>query len=268
MTGEISNIARLHSSIKGVRGTNTQGASIVSFNLPAFNSYGKKQSYNSPVSEKVAFAYSIALNMLLGKDSQNKISIADTTVLFWSQKQSEKYDFEADFRWYFKTDKADPEKGVKAVKNLYEALHSGKLPLDEGNRFMFWGLRQTQRVFLCVLKTGVIRDFAEKIKQHFEDFEMKLEHNEPEYQRYMPLLKILSATAFDYKMDNVPPNLADQVVVSILEGTPYPQTLLQQCIRRIRAEQQVTRVRAAILKLILTDLINFIKNQKRRCLCH
>ncbi|MEK6645524.1 MAG: type I-C CRISPR-associated protein Cas8c/Csd1 [Candidatus Firestonebacteria bacterium] len=267
VTGEISNIARLHSSIKGVRGTNTQGASIVSFNLPAFNSYGKKQSYNSPVSEKVAFAYSTALNMLLGKDSQNKISIADTTVLFWSQKQSEKYDFEADFRWYFKTDKADPEKGVKAVKNLYEALHSGKLPLDEGNRFYVLGLApNSARISVRFWKTGAIRDFAEKIKQHFEDFEMKLEHNEPEYQRYMPLLKILSATAFDYKMDNVPPNLAGQVVVSILEGTPYPQTLLQQCIRRIRAEQQVTRVRAAILKAYINRFNKFYKKPEKEVL--
>ncbi|MGQ9644816.1 MAG: type I-C CRISPR-associated protein Cas8c/Csd1, partial [Ignavibacterium sp.] len=50
-------VARLHPSIKGVRGANTQGAALLSFNLPAFNSYNKKQNFNAPVSQSAAFAY-------------------------------------------------------------------------------------------------------------------------------------------------------------------------------------------------------------------
>jgi CRISPR-associated protein Csd1 len=41
------------------------------------------------------------------------------------------------------------------------------------------------------------------------------------------------------------------VIESVLDGTKYPDTLQQQCIRRIRAEQHVNRVRAAILKAYL-----------------
>ena len=40
VSGEIDNPARLHAAIKGVRGAQTTGARIVSFNLAAFNSYG------------------------------------------------------------------------------------------------------------------------------------------------------------------------------------------------------------------------------------
>ena len=36
-------VERLHSSIKGVWGAQSSGADIVSFNLEAFSSFGKKQ---------------------------------------------------------------------------------------------------------------------------------------------------------------------------------------------------------------------------------
>jgi CRISPR-associated protein Csd1 len=58
-------------------------------------------------------------------------------------------------------------------------------------------------------------------------------------------------------MDNVPPNLAGAVIVGILDGTPYPITLLHQCVRRIRAEQQVNRARAAILKAYINRFNRF-----------
>ena len=61
VTGVTSPIARLHPKIKGVAGAQSVGASIVSFNNSAYESYGKTQSFNSPVSEKVAFQYGAAL---------------------------------------------------------------------------------------------------------------------------------------------------------------------------------------------------------------
>ena len=62
-------------------------------------------------------------------------------------------------------------------------------------------------------------------------------------------------------MDNVAPNLIGSVMQSILKELPYPTTLQQQCIRRIRAEQKVTRERAAILKAYINRL-NRQKNIK------
>jgi CRISPR-associated protein Csd1 len=44
------------------------------------------------------------------------------------------------------------------------------------------------------------------------------------------------------------------VVESLLDGKPYPITLMQQCMRRIRAERRVTRARAAILKAYINRL--------------
>ena len=249
VTGEKNvEVARLHPSIKGVRGTNTQGGSLVSFNLPAFNSFGKTQSFNSPISERATFAYTTALNLLLGKDSRNKVSVGDATIAFWGEKRKDdkgSYDLEKDFGWYIADQKDDPDRGVQAVRSLYESVNTGRLS-QSGDRFYVLGLApNAARISIRFFRQGTVRDVGENIKRHFDDFEIVRGPKDPEY---LSLFRILTSTALEYKMQNVPPNLAGGVVESILDGTPYPSTLLQHCMRRIRAERNVTRARAAILK--------------------
>lgn len=263
ITGESDvDIARLHPSIKGVRGTNTQGGSLVSFNLAAFNSYGKTQNYNSPMSESATFAYTTALNLLLGKDSQNKAFAGDATTVFWAEKKGTKqpFDLEENFAWYITDHRDDPDRGVQAVKGLYEAIHTGRLS-QSNERFYVLGLApNAARISVRFFRQGTVREFGEKIKSHFDDFEIVRSPKDPEY---LSLYRILTSIALEYKMDNVPPNLAGAVIESILDGTPYPATLLQQCIRRIRAEQNVTRPRAAILKATI-NRFNRIHNPQEK----
>ena len=56
VTGNYGPISRIHRSIKGVPGAQSSGAALVSFNAPAFESYGKEQSYNAPVGKYAEFA--------------------------------------------------------------------------------------------------------------------------------------------------------------------------------------------------------------------
>lgn len=252
ITGKTDKIARLHPTIKGVRGGNTQGGALVSYNLNPFNSYGKKQNFNSSVGEKAAFAYTTALNILLGKDSHNKITIADSTIVFWSEKQATEINPEEIFPWVIamqKAEKDDPDAGVNKIKKLFEAIQTGQLSSERTNHFFVLGLApNAARISVRFWKTPSVEDFGKNIKQHFDDFEIV---RGPKEQKYLSLYQILSSTALAYKMDNVPPNLAGAVIESIIDGAPYPQSLLQQCIRRIRAEQNVNRARAAILKACL-----------------
>lgn len=228
-----------------------------------YDSYGKQQAFNCPVSPSAEFAYTTALNTLL-KSGGNRIQIADTSIVFWAQKKAEIFDLETDFVWLFKSDKDNPERGIDAVRGLYKAVDSGQLPLDEDNRFYVLGLApNAARISVRFWKTGTVSDFAVRIKQHFEDF--SIVHG-PKDQEYLSLYQILSATALEYKMDNVPPNLAGDVIVSILDGTPYPRTLLQQCVRRIRAEQQVNRSRAAILKACINRFNRFYNKDEKEVL--
>src|SRR5215469_9701452 len=67
ITGRRAGAARLHPSIRGVRGAQTVGANLVSFNLDAFTSHGWSQGANAPISEAAAHAYTTALNHLLSR---------------------------------------------------------------------------------------------------------------------------------------------------------------------------------------------------------
>jgi CRISPR-associated protein Csd1 len=70
--------------IQGVAGGHTAGANIVSFNLPAFESYGLSQGENAPVGTYAAFAYITALNKLLRADSRLRVRAGAVTVVFWA----------------------------------------------------------------------------------------------------------------------------------------------------------------------------------------
>lgn len=69
--------------IKGVPNTQSFGAAIVSFDKPAFGSYGFDQSLNAPTSEAAATAYCVALNWLLGRDDHS-LRLGQTSLCFWA----------------------------------------------------------------------------------------------------------------------------------------------------------------------------------------
>jgi len=247
VSGAQEPIARLNASIKGVRGAQSSGAALVSFNLKAFESYGKTQNYNAPIGESAAFAYTTVLNMLLGKDSKNKVQAGDATTIFWAQKHTAFEDFFPSF--FALPPKDDPDADVRAVNALYEGVFTGYTASDSQTKFYVLGLApNAARISVRFWHNGTIREFAEKILQHFDD--LKIVRSPKDTGRYA-LFWILSAMALENKVDNVPPNLSGQIVQAILSGSLYPATMLQQTIRRVRATRDVTRMQAGILKAYL-----------------
>jgi CRISPR-associated protein Csd1 len=95
---------------------------------------------------------------------------------------------------------------------------------------------------------------ALKIKRHFDD--LKIVHG-PMDKNALSLFRLLVCTAAQGKADNIPPNLAGETMRCILEGLPYPQTLLQATIRRIRAEHEITHPRAALIKACINQSTRF-----------
>lgn len=247
ITGEKLPIAILHSATSLPGGKS--GGKLVGFQKNSgYDSYYKEQGLNAPVSKKAEDAYTTALNVLLGKDSKNKFKIADTSVVFWAQQQT---DFENQFSFFFSAPpKDDPDQNIREVKALFEAIHTGKLNTEGDTPFYILGLApNAARISIRFWKTGKVSDFATNIAKHFEDLEIVRSKNDD--KEYFSLFNLLSNVSFEFKVDNVPPNLAGKVIESVLDGTKYPDTLQQQCIRRIRAEQHINRVRAAILKAYL-----------------
>ena len=255
VTGQSGVIARTHSRTSIDKDTKC----LVGFQRNSgYDSYGKEQGYNAPIIKSTEFAYVTALNTLL-KTKNQRILIGDASTVFWSEKQSS---FESDFCFFFKEpDKDDPNAGTQRVKALFEAVKSGAYKADDGNnRFYILGLApNAARISVRFWKVGTISELSLKIQQYFDDFAILKPPKEPEYYSIRSILKNI-ATQDESK--NIPPNLAGDFMRSILEGTPYPATLLQAVLRRIRSdtENRVKPIRAALIKAYLNRYYRFYPN--------
>ncbi|MBI3757479.1 MAG: type I-C CRISPR-associated protein Cas8c/Csd1 [Deltaproteobacteria bacterium] len=245
LTGENDEIERLHTAIKGVWGAQTSGANIVSFNLAAFNSYGKTQGTNAPVGKRAAFGYTTALNHLLRKDSPQRLQVGDASVVFWADKPTEWETGVVDI--FGEPPKDDPDRNVRAVTSLYKAINLGLLENNEGRaQFFALGLApNAARIAIRFWHHSTVAEMAVRIQQHFDD--LAVEHS-PRDPPYLSLFRLLVSVATQGKADNIPPNLGGELMRSILMDLPYPQTLLAAAVRRIRAEHEVTYARAALIK--------------------
>ncbi|MGI6120200.1 MAG: type I-C CRISPR-associated protein Cas8c/Csd1, partial [Desulfosporosinus sp.] len=255
VTGQRGVIARTHSITPIDKDTKC----LVGFQKNSgYDSYGKEQGYNAPIIKSTEFAYVTALNTLL-KSKNQRILIGDASTVFWSEKQST---FESDFTFFFKEpEKDNPDAGIEKVKALFESVKSGSYKEDDGdNRFYILGLApNAARISVRFWKVGTISEYSQKIKQYFEDFAIVKPPKEPEYYS---IWRILVNIATQDKSENITPNLAGDFMRSILNGTPYPATLLQAVLRRIRSdtENRVKPIRAALIKAYLNRYYHFYPN--------
>lgn len=252
VTGRDARPARLHPAIKGVWGAQSAGANIVSFNRAAFNSYGRKQGFNAPVSEEATFAYTTALNWLLRPDSPQRMQVADASVVFWAQRQSE---METAITAFFsEPPKDDPDRSTTAVRTLLAAPRTGSLTFEQEdeNRFYVLGLApNAARIAVRFWYPTTVARLAEQIRRHFED--IRIVHG-PRDAEVLSLFRLLVSTATLGKAENIRPNLAGATFLAILQGAPYPRELLAAAVQRCRAERDVTYPRAALIKAYLSRL--------------
>jgi len=261
VTGKPDVIERLHPPIKGVWGAQSVGANIVSFNLDAFRSFGKDQGANAPVGEEAAFAYTTALNHLLNKDSTQRMQVGDASTVFWSARVSFLEQHFVDF--FGEPPKDDPDRNTRAVADLFHAVRNGTLPEpDRETRFYVLGLApNASRLAIRFWISDTVINMAEKICSHFDD--VHIIHG-PREQDTLSLFRLLVSTATAGKSENIPPNLAGGTMRAILQGLPYPRTLLQASLRRIRAEHEVTYPRASLIKACINRTVKNSASKKER----
>lgn len=253
VSGDEEPIARLHPQIAGVAGANTTGAAIVSFNLPAFSSYGKAQSFNAPVGVNDAFRYTTALNRLLA-DPARRVRIGDATVVFWSDRPTAA-DAEDAFRLFVAEeppagDPAEHQATVARLRGFLDAARRGLLAhrLKEPDApFYILGLSpNASRLNVRYWLTGTVRQFAERLAEHASQLEMigaRPDDPPPAIRR------LVAETAREAK--DIAPQLAGQVARAVLGGLPYPQALFGAVVRRVRVDATMNHRRASILKAFL-----------------
>lgn len=245
VTGERASPERLHAAIKGVWNAQTSGANIVSFNLAAFNSYGKLQGDNAPVSRAAAFAYTTALNTLLARDSRQRMQVGDASTVFWADTPDPMEDWLAEL-----IGGDDPDAQAQQVKALFGAVRSGAFDGARGaNRFYVLGLApNAARIAIRFWHAAPLHDIASRVIAWFEDLRMVRGPHDPEHPS---LFRLLTATSVQGKADNIPPRLGGDIVRSIFTGAAYPAQWLGAAVQRCRAERQVNHARAAVIRACL-----------------
>jgi CRISPR-associated protein Csd1 len=263
VTGELDSIARLHTDIKGIVDAPARGANIVSFNLPPFNSYGKKQGNNAPIGEVAMFKYTSALNDLLTYNSRQKIQTGDATTIFWAK---EKDPFEGLFFQVFgQTFKDSPKQDTELVRAFLQAPITGEwFESNPDNSFYVLGLAPSiSRIIVRFWIVGKISEFSAHIKSHFDDLEIIKGPFEPAYYSIQDLL-LESAIQRDKK--NIPPHASASLMMAALQGTQYPLGLYQQILRRIQndSSNRVNAKRAAVIKAYLNRKLRFFPNSTEK----
>lgn len=263
ISGETAPIARLHPKIKGVGGAQSSGASIVSFNDTAYESFGKEQSFNSPVSEDAAFRYGTALNSLLTgpKSHQHRLRIGDTTTVFWTDKPTVVENCFADLVGGGSgvVDEMQDAQARAQIERLLKAVRSGGKFDDFDDElktgFHILGLApNAARLSVRFHHRSTVGELLARLHEHHRCFEMIREFTDAKGKRppdpeFPAVWQILRETA--RVSDEIPPLLGGALARAIIEGVDYPEALFAAVIRRIHADRSINYLRAAILKATL-----------------
>ncbi len=277
VTGQNEPIARLHPSIQGVRDANPTGASLVSFNERAYESYNREkgQGLNSPVSQRVASGYGIALNYLLSTQNPNrKIYLGDTTVVYWAESEAKAYanvfatllnpEFLEEQPTEDQLSRKEAEEALRQVATKVQKgqgldLTSLRADLQAGTRFYVLGLApNAARLAVRFFLTDPFEKFVERILLHYQDLHIQKEfENQPEFISIHQILNECvspKAVRRDETLKSSWSLLGGSLMRAILTGAPYPEELYYAILNRIRADanegnnRKINYTRAAVIK--------------------
>lgn len=258
VTGQLDEIAAVHPSIKGVRDAQSSGAALVSFNAPAFCSYGHEQNYNAPVGKHAAFAYTAALNHLLA-DQNHKQYIGDTTVIYWADTAEPQYPDAFSMLLGNEVEGWTENDLAAALKFLAHGDPCKELNLDPNRTFYILGLApNAARLSVRFFLKNTFGTLMKNVNEHYE----RLEIDRPSFAPtgYLPLWQLLAETVNQSARDKKPsPVMAGATARAIWNGERYPAALLNGIMLRIRADSDINWRRAAIIKAY------YLKNEDENC---
>ena len=249
VSGKNDNICLTFGSVS--LGIATNGK-IVSFQKGSgYDSQGKSQGENAPISIYEEYAYTAALKRLINsEDNSLKIfvkdpkTIIDRILVYWSSAQN-KDDIEAIEKpqnMFAHLDKYDPDDVVN-VKNFFTDVKKKGIDGEYGEEeYFFLELVPTSkgRIAISFWNKCSIIDFADIVMRHFDAMNLNTYNNNITI-RYDALSMVNAASPYKRssgkKEYNRIPNMIDSVFRSIFSGTLYPEVLLKASINRIMAEQ-------------------------------
>ncbi len=245
-------IENVHPKIKGVQGGQAVGTALVSFNGLAYESFGQTQSYNAPVSEYAAFAYTSALNALIS-DFDLRLSLDGDTVVCWAETGEAQYQ---DLFHQLVDPRAKTEHDVS--ETLKSIVNGRMVDLESFNpETPFYVLclsPNAARVSVRFFLQDTFGRIAENLAKHYQRLEIAMAPNEWPYLSLYWLLKETASPGS--KEDAASPLLSGAVMRAILGGTPYPALLYSSILVRIRSDRVINRARAATIKAYLIQNVS------------
>ncbi len=258
--GEKSSVARLHDKIK-FPGGQPSGCQMICMNDTAFESYGKTQSFNSNVSEKAMKKYTGMFNKLLS-DKGHYTVIGDMVLVYFAMKN----DDTAECRLFSKfLGNSSDEKAEESISSIMQKIKSGfttdeesinKLMIDDKVTFYIAGLTpNSSRICQKFVYRGNFGDMLNNLIKHQSDLSINENNSYPVY--FGGIAKELkSPKSTDEKIS---PPLMTSIILSALNNTKYPDSMLSTVIRRIKTDSdeekkpfiKLNDTRAGIIKACL-----------------
>lgn len=262
-------IAPTHNpKIQGVPNAQSTGAAIVSFDKPAFRSYGFDQSYNAPVSIEASTAYCVGLRWLLHQRNHS-IRLGNVIVCFWARDSEEATDI---FVELFERPKPDTVQRF-LTSPLRGAVHQG-IHADEFYSVTLAGNagRIVVRHWLqCTLDAA-----AENIKKWFCDLEIaplggsaavlkaKKKVEDISWDAPQPLGLYMLALTTVREAKDLQPEIPTQLFRAAVEGHAPSIMLLKPILNRLSKELTSSGTILALRRLSRFALIRLILNRNRK----
>ncbi len=222
------------------------GTSLVSFQIyKGFDSYGKQHCFNAPMSREAAFGCVTALNSLLAKESENKLHIGNSSVLFWTEKPLRAFSLEKLLcAVVFVAAKPDEQ---AALRRTFDLFNDEKLPEEDlVARYCLLGIApHTARISVRFWQTGPVAELLRNIVRHYRDLSLT------DAPGFPPLNTVLAGIALGHSTENIPPFVAENTFEAIVSGGKYPESLLKYALQSTYRESKISPLRASILKAFI-----------------
>lgn len=227
---------RLQAKIKGIPGGQSAGTSLISANAAAFESYGLAESLTSPTCSGCGEGFTRGVNALLA-DDRSRFASGESVSVFWTRERQE-------FNFLSALEDPDPTQ----VRALMEAVRTGRpTEMDDSSFYAISlsasGGRATVRDWMDTTVGQVRKNLAAWFQGQ------RIAAGYDGEQRYYGLRALAFATVREPR--DLPRTTPRTLVHAAFTGTPLPMDIMAQAVRRNRAEQRITRPRAALIKLAL-----------------
>jgi len=247
VTGKQDAIIKLHSKVS-LPGLTMGGQPLIAMNdQTSFRSYGARTDAPPAfIGQYASTAYTSALNDLL-KSDDNSVKIGNDRAVFWADSGGDAAEevvaclFEA---------KISDEAGEGDLTEVMQRISRGDIASDINLPFYLLCLSpNAARISVRFFHVSTFGEIIGNIREHYERL-VVVSDGRTKFE-FMPIWLLLSETTIKKSASDAHPLLGGQLLRAVITNSRYPQTLYNSIIGRVRAGEEINRVKAAIIKAVL-----------------